>query len=154
MSIEKVKDYLKKFGFENRIIELKESSATVLEAAKALDCSSGEIAKSLTFKVFDRIVMVVVDGEHKIDNAKFKSEFNVKPTMLKFDEVEAEVGHAVGGVCPFAVNQNVEIYLDESLKLHDKIFPACGNSHSAICLSIPELELLSNYKKWVDVSKI
>lgn len=153
MSIIKVKEYLKQFGFENRVLEFDVSSATVELAAIALNCEPGKIAKTLSFIVGDKPILVVMAGDYKTDNAKYKQTFSKKAKMLTFEEVETLIGHAVGGVCPFAVNDGVEVYLDESLKQYSTVFPACGSSNSAIELTIPELEKLSGYKCWVDVSK-
>ena len=154
MSIEKVREYLKKFGLDNKIMEFDVSSATVKEAAIALNCKEQEIAKTLSFIVNDRPVLIVTAGDSKVDNSKFKTKFNVKAKMIPFDDVERLVGYAVGGVCPFGVNEDVDVFLDESLKRFDTIYPACGSSNSAIKLSIEELEKASNYKEWIDVCKI
>ena len=153
MAIEKVKKYFKEYGIENNILEFDTSSATVELAANALGCKPEHIAKSLSFNVNDTTIIIVTAGDMKIDNAKFKQEFNTKAKMLKFEEVEEKIGHAVGGVCPFAINEGVKVYLDISLKEYDYVYPACGSSNSAIKLSIPELEKYSNYIKWIDVSK-
>lgn len=154
MSIEKVREYLKKFGLDNKIMEFDVSSATVIEAAIALNCKEQEIAKTLSFIVNDRPVLIVTAGDSKVDNSKFKTKFNVKAKMIPFDDVERLVGYAVGGVCPFGVNKDVDVFLDESLKRFDTVYPACGSSNSAIKLSIEELEKASNYKEWIDVCKI
>ena len=154
MSIEKVREYLKKFGLDNKIMEFDVSSATVKEAAIALNCKEQEIAKTLAFIVNDRPVLIVTAGDSKVDNSKFKTKFNVKAKMIPFDDVERLVGYAVGGVCPFGVNEDVDVFLDESLKRFDTVYPACGSSNSAIKLSIEELEKASNYKEWIDVCKI
>lgn len=154
MSIEKVREYLKKFGLDNKIIEFDVSSATVKEAAIALNCKEQEIAKTLSFIVNDRPVLIVTAGDSKVDNSKFKTKFNVKAKMIPFDDVERLVGYAVGGVCPFGVKEDVDVFLDESLKRFDTVYPACGSSNSAIKLSIEELEEASNYKEWIDVCKI
>lgn len=154
MAIEKVKEYLKKYNMDNRIQELKESSATVEEAAHALNTEGKRIAKSLSFRVNDTIVLVITAGDAKISNHKYKEYFNVKASMLSFDEVEKLVGHAVGGVCPFGINEDVEVYLDKSLKRFETVFPACGSSNSAIEMTIKELEDTSNYKCWIDVTDI
>ena len=154
MSIEKVREYLKKFGLDNKIMEFGVSSATVKEAAIALNCKEQEIAKTLSFIVNDRPVLIVTAGDSKVDNSKFKTKFNVKAKMIPFDDVERLVGYAVGGVCPFGVNKDVDVFLDESLKRFDTVYPACGSSNSAIKLSIEELEKASNYKEWIDVCKI
>lgn len=153
MSVEKVKDYFKKFNIDNRIQEFETSSATVELAAKALNCEPARIAKTLSFKIGDKAVLIVVAGDAKIDNAKYKAQFNKKASMLKFDEVESIIGHAVGGVCPFAINKGIDVYLDESLKRFDTVYPACGSSNSAIELTIEELEKYSNYISWIDVCK-
>ena len=154
MSIEKVREYLKKFGLDNKIMEFDVSSATVKEAAIALNCKEQEIAKTLSFIVNDRPVLIVTAGDSKVDNSKFKTKFNVKAKMIPFDDVERLVGYAVGGVCPFGVNEDVDVFLDESLKRFNTVYPACGSSNSAIKLSIEELEKVSNYKEWIDVCKI
>lgn len=154
MAIEKVKKYFKELGIEERIQEFEISSATVELAAKALNCEESRIAKTLSFHVGDKVVLVVAAGDVKIDNPKYKAQFGTKAKMLSFDEAEPLIGHAVGGVCPFAVNEGVEIYLDESLKRFDTVFPACGSSNSAIELSIKEVEEYSQYISWVDVCKI
>lgn len=154
MSIEKVKEYFKSLGIEERIQEFEISSATVELAAKALNCEESRIAKTLSFHVEDKVVLVVAAGDVKIDNAKYKAQFGKKAKMLSFDEAEPLIGHAVGGICPFAVNEGVETYLDISLKRFDTVFPACGSSNSAIELSMKELEQYSEYISWVDVCKI
>ncbi len=154
MSLDKVKEYLKNYDMEDRILEFSSSSATVSEAANAANCSDGEIAKTLSFLVSDKPILIVVAGDCKIDNSKYKKEFQTKAKMIAFDDVESLIGHRVGGVCPFAVNDGVTVYLDESLKRFDMVYPACGSSNSAIKLSIPELEKTSGYVKWVDVCKI
>lgn len=154
MAIEKVKEYFKQFGIEDRVQEFTVSSKTVELAAAALNCEPCRIAKTLSFAVGDRVVLIVTSGDSKVDNSKFKSYFGTKAKMLAFDDVENLVGHAVGGVCPFAVNDGVEIYLDESLKRFTTIFPACGSSNSAIELTILELEQYSNSINWIDVCKM
>ncbi|MBE6023351.1 MAG: YbaK/EbsC family protein [Cellulosilyticum sp.] len=153
MSIERVRGYLKKWNIENRILEFDGSSATVELAAKALNCEPGHIAKSLSFKVENGCILIVTAGNAKIDNGKYKQTFGTKAKMLGADEVEALIGHAVGGVCPFGVNEGVEIYLDESLRRFEAVYPACGSSNSAIKLTIGELEEYVPYTKWVDVCK-
>lgn len=154
MAIEKVKEYFKQFGIENRIKEFDVSSATVELAAKALCCEPKRIAKTLSFKVNDDYILVVCAGDAKISNAKYKAFFHTKAKMLSFDEVEEKIGHGVGGVCPFAVNDGVKIYLDESLKRFETVFPACGSSNSAIELTIPEIEKYSSPTAWVDVCTV
>lgn len=153
MSLEVVKKYLNKFGVLDKIQEFEVSSATVELAARALNCEPARIAKTLSFKIEDKVVLIVTAGDVKIDNSKYKSTFGTKAKMLSFDEVEVLVGHAVGGVCPFGVNDGVEIYLDESLRRFETVFPACGSSNSAIELTINELEKYSGFSKWVDVCK-
>lgn len=153
MSIEKVKEYFKQYNIENRILELDHTSATVELAAKALDCQPSDIAKTMSFLVGENPIVVVMAGDMRIDNPKYKHTFGKKAKMIQTDVVEEIIGHQVGGVCPFAVNENVKVYLDESLKAHEYIYPACGSSNSAIKLSISELEKYSNYVEWVDVCK-
>ena len=153
MAITKAKAYLKKFNLENRIMEFAVSSATVKDAAIAINCKEGEIAKSLAFIVEDNPILIVTAGDSKIDNKKFKDEFHIKAKMIKFDEVEKLIGHAVGGVCPFGINDNVIVYLDETLKKHKMVYPACCSSNSVVKLTLNELEKISNYKKWVNVCK-
>lgn len=153
MSIEKVKAYFKQHGMEDRVQELDMSSATVELAAAALNCEPQRIAKTLSFIVDGHAVLVVTAGDARIDNAKYKAQFSAKAKMLSLEEAETLVGHAVGGVCPFAVNDGVDIYLDVSLKRFDTVFPACGSSNSAIELTIDELEEHSGYISWVDVCK-
>lgn len=153
MSFIKVKEYLKKYNLEDRIMEFDVSSATVKEAAIALGCSEGEIAKTLSFIINDKPILIVTAGDAKIDNSKYKKEFGTKAKMISFDDVEKLIGHSVGGVCPFGINDNVSVYLDESLKQYEIIYPACGSSNSAVKLTVNELETASNYLKWVDVCK-
>lgn len=154
MAIEKVREYFRQFGMEDRIREFDVSSATVDLAAQALGVDGARIAKSMSFKVGDGAILIIAAGDVKIDNKKYKDEFHIKAKMLAFDEVEPLIGHAVGGVCPFAINDGVEVYLDESLKRFETVFPACGSGNSAIELTIPEMEKYSGYKKWVDVCKL
>ncbi len=153
MSIERVKAYFKEHGMENRIQEFEVSSATVELAAAALHCEPQRIAKTLSFLVNGHAVLVVAAGDARIDNPKYKAKFGVKAKMLSPDEVETFIGHAVGGVCPFAVNEGAQIYLDVSLKRFDTVFPACGSSNSAIELTIAELKKYSGFTEWVDVCK-
>lgn len=154
MSIEKVREYFKTKGIDNRIQEFEISSATVPLAAKALNYEESRIAKTLSFHVKEKVVLIVAAGDTKIDNPKYKAQFGTKAKMLSFDEAEPLIGHAVGGVCPFVVNDGVEVYLDVSLKRFETVFPACGSSNSAIELTLQELEEYSGYKQWVDVCKI
>lgn len=153
MAIERVREYFKGWHIEDRILEFDVSSATVELAAKALKCEPKRIAKTLSFKIEERCILVVAAGDAKIDNTKYKKTFGVKAKMLAADEVESMVGHAIGGVCPFGINEGIDVYLDESLKRFESVFPACGSSNSAIELTIGELEEYSNYKEWVDVCK-
>ena len=153
MAIDKVKAYFAEFGREGDVMEFPTSSATVELAAQAVSCEPARIAKTLSFAVGDRVALVVCAGDARIANPKFKAQFGTKPRMLPAEEAEERVGHAVGGVCPFAVNDGVEVYLDESLKRFQTVFPACGSSNSEIELTIPELEQCSNSLAWVDVCK-
>ena len=153
MSLLKAKEVLQKYGLEDRIMEFDVLSSTVKEASKAINCKEEEIAKTLSFIVEDKPILIVVAGDSKINNSKFKTEFKTKAKMIPIDNVEEIIGHAVGGVCPFGVNKNVDVYLDDSLKRFEIIYPACGSSNSAVKLTLDELEKTSNYKKWVDVCK-
>lgn len=153
MAIDRVKEYFRTYGIEEKIQEFDVSSATVELAAAALHCEPQRIAKTLSFMVDNHAILVVAAGDAKIDNSKYKAQFSTKAKMLSPEEAERLVGHAVGGVCPFAINENVEVYLDVSLKRFETIFPACGSSNSAIELTIPELEKYSGYVEWVDVCK-
>ncbi|MCM1327566.1 MAG: YbaK/EbsC family protein [Bacteroidales bacterium] len=153
MAIERVKAYFRQYGMEEKIQEFEVSSATVALAAEALHCEPKRIAKTLSFLVEGHGVLVVTAGDAKIDNPKYKAQFGTKAKMLSPQEVETLIGHGVGGVCPFAVNEGVDIYLDVSLKRFETVFPACGSSNSAIELTIPELEQYSGYIKWVDICK-
>ncbi len=153
MSIEKVREYFKPLGFAERILEFSVSSATVALAAEALGCEGCRIAKTLSFMVGETPILIVAAGDAKIDNPKYKAQFGTKAKMLTPDEAETLIGHAVGGVCPFAVSDGVEVYLDESLKRFATVFPACGSSNSAIELTLDELQLLSKTDKWIDVCK-
>ena len=153
MSIQRVKDYFRALGLEDRVLEFDVSSATVDLAAQALGCQPARIAKTLSFLVDGHAILIVAAGDAKVDNPKYKAQFGTKAKMLTPQEAEELVGHAVGGVCPFAVNQGVTVYLDQSLKRFETVFPACGSGNSAIELSIPELEQYSGYTAWVDVCK-
>lgn len=153
MAIEKVKEYFKQYNMEEKIQEFDVSSATVELAAMALGCKPERIAKSLSFLVDGQAILIIAAGDAKVDNAKYKAQFAAKAKMLSKDEVEAKIGHDVGGVCPFGVNKGVTIYLDESLKRFETVFPACGSSNSAIELTMDELERYSGYTSWVDVCK-
>ncbi len=153
MSVEKVREYLKAYGMAERVLELPVSSATVALAAQALGCAEARIAKSMSFDVQGQTVLVVTAGDRKIDNGKFKARFACKAKMLPPDRVEERVGHAVGGVCPFGIREDVQVYLDESLRRFDTVYPACGSANSAIRMTLPELEESSRASGWVDVCK-
>ena len=153
MSIQNVRAYLKKFNVENRILEFPVSSATVELAAAALGCEPCRIAKTLSFLVDGNPVLIVAAGDVRIDNRKYKAYFGTKAHMLSAGEVESMVGHAVGGVCPFAVKPEVTVYLDDSLKRFGTVFPACGSANSAIELTVDELERYAGCRGWVDVCK-
>ncbi len=154
MSIEKVKAFFREKNIEEKVREFEISSATVELAAKALGCEECRIAKSMSFKIENNAILIVTAGDVKIDNSKYKAKFHTKAKMLQPDEVEPMIGHRVGGVCPFAIKNDVKVYLDVSLKRFETVFPACGSSNSAIELTIPELEKYSNYSEWVDVCKM
>ena len=153
MSIDKVKAYFREYGMEDRVLEFDVSSATVELAAQALGTEPCRIAKSLSFMGNEGPVLVVTAGDAKIDNPKYKARFQTKAKMLKPEEASELIGHAVGGVCPFAIRDGVKVYLDESLKRFETVFPACGSSNSAIELTIEELERYSAFDSWVDVCK-
>ena len=154
MAIDKVREYFREYGMEDRIQEFEVSSATVALAAQALGCAPQRIAKTLSFLVDGQAILIVAAGDVKIDNTKYKKQFGTKAKMLSPDEVNELVGHAIGGVCPFAVNEGVKVYLDESLKRFETVFPACGSSNSAIELTIPEMEKYAGEEGWVDVCKL
>ena len=154
MAIEKVRAYFEQFGIADRIKEFHESSATVELAAHALCTEPCRIAKTLSFMLGDKAILIVTAGDAKIDNHKYKSFFGAKAKMLKPEEVNDLIGHGIGGACPFGINDGVTVYLDESLKRFETVFPACGSSNSAIELTIPELEKYSNFVEWIDVCKI
>lgn len=153
MSFEKAFEHLKKYQLEDRVIVFPVLTSTVKEAANALGSKEGEIAKSLAFLVNDKAVLVIAAGDQKIDNAKFKMEFNVKAKMIAFNEVGNIIGHDAGGVCPFGVNEGVSVYLDESLKKYEIVYPACGSHNSAVKLTIEDIMKASEYIKWVNVCK-
>lgn len=153
MAVEQVKAYFEKLGMADRVLEFDVSSATVELAAQALGCEPCRIAKTLSFMVEERPILIVAAGDAKIDNPKYKAQFGTKAKMLTPDEAQALVGHQVGGVCPFGIREGVAVYLDESLRRFDTVFPACGSSNSAIELTVEELEKYSGYTSWVDVCK-
>lgn len=153
MSIEKVKAYFAGFGMEDKILEFPVSSATVALAAEALQCEPCRIAKTLSFLVADKPILVVTAGDARIDNPKYRAQFGAKAKMLTPEQAVELIGHAVGGVCPFATPDDVTVYLDISLKRFDTVFPACGSSNSAIELDMEQLERFSCATAWVDVCK-
>lgn len=153
MSIEKVRSWFAQYGAADRILEFPVSSATVELAAQALQCEPCRIAKTLSFAVHDTPILIVTAGDAKVENARYKARFGVKAKMLSHEDAAERIGHAVGGVCPFAVKEGVQVFLDVSLKRFSTVFPAAGSSNSAIELTIPELERFSGYLDWVDVCK-
>lgn len=153
MAIDKVRNYLKQFNLDNKILEFNTSSATVELAAETLNCEPGRIAKTMSFLVNDKPILIVLAGDIKIDNSKYKAEFHTKAKMIPYENVENIIGHAAGGVCPFGINDGIEVYLDESLKKYETVFPACGSSNSAIELTIKQLEETSKYLKWINIGK-
>ena len=154
MSIEKVRGYFRTLGIEEKIKEFSVSSATVALAAEALGVEEARIAKSLTFKIEDRTILIVAAGDAKVDNTRYKAAFGGKAKMLTAEEAVARVGHAVGGVCPFAVNEGVEVYLDVSLRRFDTVFPAAGSASSAVELTCEELERYAQTDRLVDVCRL
>ena len=153
MAFEKAKAYLDGFGLTDRIIETEHSSATVAEAAEAIGCEEAMICKTLSFLQDGKPVLILADGVARIDNRKYKDRFGCKAKMIPADMVGPLVGHEIGGVCPFGANEGVTVYLDESLRKHEIVYPAVGNDHSGVKLTIPELEQCSGYTEWVDVCK-
>lgn len=153
MSLNRAKEHLKKYNLEDKIITFDISTGTVTEAANALKCTEAEIAKTLSFRVNDKPILIVMSGSNKIDNAKFKATFKEKAHMLCPEEVENLIGHKVGGVCPFGINTGVKVYLDISLKQFETVYPAAGTDNTAVKLTLEELEKSSEYTEWVDVSK-
>ena len=154
MAIEQAREYLTERGYQDRIMEFDTSSATVEEAALAVGTEAARIAKSLTFMVGETPVMVICAGDTKIDNAKYKAQFQKKAKMLTREEVSTLIGHEVGGVCPFGIKDGVEVYLDVSLKRFDIVYPACGSGNSAVRLTPAELEELAGSRGWIDVCKL
>lgn len=154
MAIEAVKAFFRQHGMENRILESAQSSATVALAAQAFGTEERRIAKSLSFLLGDKAILVVAAGDAKVNNQKYRARFGAKAKMLTPEQVHDMIGHDVGGVCPFAIKPDVDVYLDESLRRFDTVFPACGSSNSAIELTLPELEQFSGSKAWVDVCKL
>lgn len=153
MGIQEAREYLKRWGKEKDILEFQTSSATVELASQALGVEPARIAKTISFENSESAMLIVIAGDAKTDNTKFKGEFGFKAKMLAPDKVPEYIGHAVGGVCPFGIKENVPVYLDISLKRFKTVFPACGNSNSAIELTCDELEKYSENKKWVNVCK-
>ena len=153
MAIERVRDYFRQFGMEDKIMEFVVSSATVELAAKAVGCEPKRITKTLSFKIGDKPILIAVAGDAKVDNAKYKSRFGAKAKMLTPEEVLEYTGHAIGGVCPFGVIKDIDVYLDISMKRFKTVFPACGSDNSAIELDIEQMENYTNYLEWVDVCK-
>lgn len=154
MSIEKVKRYFESIGEPERVIEFEESTATSEQAALALNCEVGRIAKTISLTVEGKPILILIGGDMKIDNKKFKARFGTRPRMLAFEDVERLIGHAVGGTCPFAVNEGVKIYLDESLRRFDVLYPAAGNDRSCAKLGLDELEKYIDASGWVDVGRL
>lgn len=154
MAIDRVKEYFKGFGIEDKVLELDHSSATVELAAEALGTAPERIAKTLSFLVDDQPILIVAAGDARVDNKKYRALFGAKAKMIQSEDVERLIGHGVGGVCPFAINEGVKVFLDESLKRFETVFPACGSSNSAIELSLPELERYSLSSSWIDVTKL
>ena len=153
MSLEKAKAYLDNKGFLDHVIELNDSTATVAMAAEALGVESGMIAKTMSFLVDGEPILILTEGTAKVDNRKYKDQFHVKAKMIPFDEVEGYIGHAPGGVCPFGIKNGIKVYLDESLKRFETVYPAAGNDHSAVRLTIAELEEVAGACGWIDVCK-
>lgn len=154
MAIEEVKQYLAALGLADRVIEFDQSSATVAQAAADLGCEPARIAKTMAFRLGERAVLVVMAGDGRVDNARFKARFGAKATMVRPEELVGKVGHPMGGVCPFAVRPGAEVYLDESLRRFEVVYPAAGNAASAVRLTIPELERAAHrFAGWVDVAK-
>lgn len=153
MSLEKAKQYLEHKGMLDRVIRLKESTATVAAAAEALGVKPEMIAKTMSFLQDGQAVLILTEGTARIDNRKYKDTFHMKAKMIPFEEVEQWIGHAPGGVCPFGIRDGVEVYLDESLRQFETVYPAAGDDHSAVRLSVDELEQIAGAKGWVDVCK-
>ena len=153
MAVEKVKEYLRTYHMEERIVEFDVSSATVELAAQAVGCEPERIAKTMSFLVNEEVILIVTAGNVKIDNKKYKQYFHAKAKMIPFEEVEEYIGHAPGGVCPFAVKEGVRTYLDESLKRFETVYPAAGSANSAVRLTPQELEQCIENVTWIDVCK-
>lgn len=153
MSFEAVKQYFEDYNMADRVMNLEQSSATVEEAAKAIGCEPCQIAKTMSFLTDNATILIVMAGDTKIDNKKYKAQFHQKAKMIPWDEVEEKTGHMPGGVCPFVVKEGVSVYLDKSLKRFERVYPAAGSGHSAVDLTVEELEKYSGYQQWIDVGK-
>ncbi len=156
MAFEKVKQYFEENGLGDRVLSFEADTGTVEEAALAVGCEPKQIAKTMSFLLSGdepEPILILTAGDARVDNHKYKEEFHEKAKMIPWDEVEGYIGHAPGGVCPFAINENVTVYLDESLRRFDIVYPAAGNDHSAVRLSLAELEKYSGYEAWIDVCK-
>ena len=153
MAYDKAIEHLKKYNLSDRVQVFEDSSATVKEAAERLNCEEALIVKTMGFIVGDKIILILAAGDSKIDNAKYKSEFKAKAKMIPYEQVLELVGHEPGGVCPFGINDGIDVYLDESLKRFEIVYPACGSANSAVQLNISELEKASEYIKWIEVCK-
>ena len=153
MSLGRAKAYLAEKGYADHIIELEDSSATVQLAAQALGVEPGMIAKTMSFLIGEEAILILTEGTAKVDNRKYKDTFHMKAKMIPFEEVENWIGHAPGGVCPFGIKEGIKVYLDESLKQFDTVYPAAGNDHSAVKQTIAELEEVAGAAGWVDVCK-
>lgn len=154
MSLDRAAAHLERFGLADRIKLFQVSSATVELAAQAVGCEPARIAKTLSFLLPDGPVLILAAGDARIDNPKYKAHFHTKAKMLAFEEVESLIGHGVGGVCPFGINEGIPVWLDESLRRFDIVYPAAGTANSAVELTLAELELASQAQGWVDVCKI
>lgn len=154
MSVDHVREYLKQFDAQDRILEFDVSSATVELAAQALSCEPGRIAKTLSFMAGEDPILIVLGGEVRIDNRKYKDHFGCKVKMMTAEELDRFTGLHFGGVCPFGIPENVAIYLDESLKLYDPIYPAAGSENSAVRVTCEELERFSRARGWINVGKL
>lgn len=153
MSQERAEKYLESKGFLDHVIRLEASTATVTEAADALGVEPGMIAKTMSFLLDDQPILILTEGTARVENRKYKDTFHIKAKMIPFEEVEQWIGHAPGGVCPFGINDGVKVYLDESLRRFETVYPAAGDAHSAVKLTIPELEEVAEAVGWVDVCK-
>ena len=153
MSRKKAENYLEQKGFLDHVIRLEASTATVAEAADALGVEPGMIAKTMSFLLDDQPILILTEGTARVENRKYKDTFHIKAKMIPFEEVEQWIGHAPGGVCPFGINDGVKVYLDESLRRFETVYPAAGDAHSAVKLTIPELEEVAGAVGWVDVCK-